>query len=47
MINLYIRKIVNGDINLNTGMPWTIDDVPLKWRAAVREALENENGGTQ
>lgn len=37
MVKLYIRKILDGKM--------TIDDVPLKWRAAVREALENENGG--
>lgn len=41
MVKLYIKKIVNGDINPSTGQPWTIDDVPERWRAEVREQLEN------
>lgn len=33
MIKLYIKKIKEGKM--------TIDDVPEKWREAVREALRN------
>ena len=33
MVKLYIQKILDGKI--------TIEDVPVKWRDAVREALEN------
>lgn len=35
MVNLYIRKILEGKM--------TIDDVPVRWREQVREALENES----
>lgn len=41
MVKLYIRKITSGDINPVTELPWTIDDVPERWREQVREALEN------
>ena len=34
MINFYINRIKMGKI--------TIDDVPERWREAVREKLENE-----
>lgn len=33
MVKIYIRKILAGEM--------TIDDVPERWREAVREALEN------
>ena len=33
MVKLYVQKILDGKI--------TIEDVPVKWRDAVREALEN------
>lgn len=33
MVNLYVRKIMDGAM--------TIDEVPPRWREAVREALEN------
>ena len=32
MVKIYVRQIKAGKM--------TIDDVPLKWREAVREALE-------
>ena len=31
MINIYVRKILAGEM--------TIDDVPLRWRKKVEEAL--------
>lgn len=34
MVNLYVKRIKAGLM--------TIDDVPPRWREAVREALENE-----
>ena len=34
IIKQYVKKIKEGKI--------TIDDVPAKWREAVRKALENE-----
>lgn len=34
MVNLYVKRIKAGLM--------TIDDVPPRWRKAVREALENE-----
>lgn len=33
MIKIYVRRIRAGEM--------TIDDVPLRWREAVREALDN------
>lgn len=33
MVKIYVRKIRAGEM--------TIDDVPLRWREAVREALDN------
>lgn len=41
MVNLYVKKITGHVINPKTGKAWTIDDVPEKYRDAVREALEN------
>lgn len=34
MVQLYVKRITEGKM--------TIDEVPPKWRDAVREALENE-----
>lgn len=34
MVNLYVKRIKAGLM--------TINEVPLRWREAVREALENE-----
>lgn len=33
MVNIYVRKIRAGQL--------TLDDVPERWREAVREALES------
>lgn len=33
MVKIYVRRIKAGEM--------TLDEVPLKWREAVREALEN------
>lgn len=35
MVNFYVKRILEGKM--------TIDEVPEKWREAVREALENLN----
>ncbi len=40
MVKLYVKKIKSGAINPETGEAWTIDDVPVRWREAVREELE-------
>ena len=34
MVNFYVNRIKKGLM--------TIEDVPVRWREAVREALENE-----
>lgn len=34
MVKLYVRKILAGEM--------TIEEVPVRWREQVREALENE-----
>ena len=36
----YGRKILDGEINKKTGLPWTINDVPSKWVNATRMWLE-------
>jgi len=41
MVEIYVKKIVNGEVNKKTGLPWKIEDVPERWRDEVREALEN------
>lgn len=41
IVGLYVRKITEHQINPATGAAWTIEDVPIKWRDEVREALEN------
>lgn len=41
MVKIYIKKIISGAINQETGLPWAIEDVPERWREEVREALEN------
>ena len=33
MVKLYVQRIIDGKM--------TINDVPVKWREQVREALEN------
>ena len=32
MVKIYVRKILAGDM--------TLEEVPMRWREAVREALE-------
>ena len=34
MVKIYVRKIKAGEM--------TLDQVPLRWRAAVKEALDND-----
>lgn len=42
MAKLYAKKILSGDINAATGEPWTLEDVPERWRATVEEMLPAE-----
>lgn len=42
MGKFYGTKIKNGEINLKTGKPWTLDDVPRLWKKATEKWL-NEN----
>lgn len=37
MVNFYVNRIRKGKM--------TLDEVPERWREAVREALENETTG--
>lgn len=37
MVKIYVRRIKAGEM--------TLEDVPMRWREAVREALENEGDG--
>ncbi len=45
MAKIYFRKIRNGEINLNTGEPWSIDDVPPRWKEAVQKLLDEAGSG--
>lgn len=40
MVKIYVKLIKSGKINAATGEPWELEDVPERWREAVREALE-------
>lgn len=37
MVKIYVRRIKAGEM--------TLEDVPTRWREAVREALETEGDG--
>ena len=39
MVKLYVKKILSGTVNPETGAAWKIEDVPVKWREQVREMI--------
>lgn len=39
---VYYKLIKRGQIYSETGLPYTIEDVPETWREEVREMLEDE-----
>lgn len=41
MAKVYYRKIVNGEVNIETGAAWNLGDVPLRWREAVMKLLDD------
>ena len=42
MVNFYIRKIENGEIDTRNGEPWKWTSVPPKWREQVKIRLAND-----
>ena len=46
LVMIYVKKIKSGAINPETGEPWKLEDVPIRWREAVREELEKEDEPT-
>lgn len=40
MVNFYVQKIKNKTINQNTGLEWTVNDVPKYWKTNVEKALK-------
>lgn len=42
MAKIYAKKILEHAINPNTGEEWRLDDVPQRWREAVRKIIEGE-----
>lgn len=40
MIGFYVTKILNKEINVNTGEVWKIEDVPSLWKAKVDNYLK-------
>ncbi len=45
MAKIYYRKITDEDINSATGVAWTIDDVPARWRDEVQALLDDGQQG--
>lgn len=43
MAAFYGTKILNGEINLKTGAPWVIGDVPKLWRAKTQAWLDEHS----
>lgn len=39
MVKFYAKKIRNGEIIQNTGVAWTVEDVPYPWRDKVEKEL--------
>lgn len=42
MAKIYARKIHEGAINVKTGEIWVLEDVPARWREAVRAELAGD-----
>ena len=40
MAYFYGYRIVHEMINPKTGLPWSIDDVPARWKVATQEWIE-------
>lgn len=40
MVNFYVAKIKNEDINPNTGEKWKLEDVPKLWKDKVAAELK-------
>lgn len=40
MVKFYADKIKTGVINQNTGVAWTVEDVPKPWRTKVEKELK-------
>ena len=39
MVDYYVAKIKDGEINAKTGKPWCVEDVPTLWRKKVAAEL--------
>lgn len=39
MVDYYVAKIKDEEINAKTGKPWCVEDVPKLWRKKVEAAL--------
>lgn len=40
MINFYVTKIYNKEINSNTGEAWKVEDVPNLWKSKVDKKIK-------
>ncbi len=40
MGEFYGKKILSGETSGKTGLPWSIEDVPLYWREKTEKWLE-------
>ena len=40
MVELYLQKINNQEINTLTGEAWKLEDVPMLWREEVGRVLD-------
>lgn len=43
MVKFYVAKIEDEEINVNTGVPWKVEDVPKHWRSRVEAELKKES----
>ncbi len=43
MVDYYVSKIQNGEINSKTGEPWEVEDVPKLWRTKTEKELNKES----
>lgn len=42
MVKLYVKQIMNKEINNKTGKVWRLEDVPQRWKKKVEAELLKE-----
>lgn len=44
MARFYGTKILHGEINQKTGEAWKLEDVPMRWREATADWMDQQKG---